>query len=386
MKLAGQIIFPVILLLLAFSGFKALKNSKEPLKSKVPPAITPQVEVVEISPSDYAPPLRSFGTVQSYFESTLTPQVSGDITEVSDSFRVGITVAKGEILARIDDVTYKAALADAEANLANSKRTLAEEQIRVDQASADWLASGRSLSKASDFVLRKPQLAAARADIASAEAAVEKAKTDLENTTMRAPYDAIVLERTASIGNLANIQQAIGKLVASEKAEVRLPLTADQMARLNLPSGTASKESIAILLTNPAQPNSEWSAQLVRKDPSIDPQNQVSYVIAEIDQPYTGQAQALPVGTFVNASIPSKPLVDVYEITSSALVNDLFVWAVDSDNKLRKLDAKRMQSFESKVFIDIETDLDPPLVILTRPLTNFREGDEVKVLTGEDTK
>ncbi len=388
MKLLGQILFPLLIIAIGFAGYSKLKSLKPPKKSKQAKVVIPVVSIADVSPEDHTPPVRSFGTVQSYFETTLTPQVTGEIVEVSEQFKVGVMVKKGELLARIDATDYHAILAGLTATKVTAMQVLAEEEIRVKQASEDWVASGRSLAKASDFVLRKPQLAAARANIKSAEAAEAKAKVDIERTVIRAPYDAVVLARSASLGNLANSQQSLGRLVATEKSEVRLPLSAEQFSRVKLPvSTTGSSESgqpLNVTLTSPSHEGLEWQGDLVRTEAVIDEANQVSYVIAEIENPYTSHTQPLAMGTFVNALIPAVAIKGAYKLNEAALVNDKYVWALDTESRLQRLVAIRRQSYEGDVFLTIETkDLTPPLKIVTRPLTNFKSGDEVS--TGSDS-
>ena len=82
--------------------------------------------------------MRSYGNVGSYFETDLTPQVSGKITFVSPKFRVGETVDTEHLLVQIDPTDYRAALATAEANLTVAERTFEEEKIRAEQAAGDW--------------------------------------------------------------------------------------------------------------------------------------------------------------------------------------------------------------------------------------------------------
>lgn len=379
MKLLGQILFPIFILFLGYVGFGALKKSKPEPKSKKAQVVIPLVNVLEVSPADHAAQVLSFGTVQSYFETTLTPQVTGEIISVSESFRVGMMVEKGAVLARIDDTDYQATLAALKADKVNAQQVLAEEEINVRQAAADWTDSGRKISDASDFVLRKPQLAAATANVQSAEAAEAKARVDIERSVIRAPYDAMVLARTASLGNLANQQQPLGRLVAVSKAEVRLPLTAVQLSRIAVSRLSSGGAPIDITLTSAADDAVQWPAQLVRVEAAVDQVNQVTYAIAEIDTPYKGHDKPLTIGTFVNVSIPANPIKNAYSVNESALVNDAFVWVINADGKLKKLAAKRMQSSEGSVFLNIEReDLTPPLRIATRPLTNFKNGDKVK--------
>ena len=385
MKFILKLIIPFVFIVLAFMCVKILISKKQPSLSRVPDVVAPQVDIIAVDQKDHQPPILSYGTVQSYFETTLTPQVSGQITEVAEGFRVGNMVKKGALLARIDDTDYTAVLAQESANLTTAKRTLLEEEIKAKQAEQDWRASGRNINSASDFVLRKPQLEAARANIQSAMATEAKAKADIERTMIRAPYDAVVLERMASLGNYANQQQPLGKLVATERVEVRLPLTADQAALIDLPGlHQENAARLTVTLTSATKAGAEWQGWLMRTEPSVDPQNQVTYVIAEVEGPYQAKPEPLVVGTFVNARIPGRVIAGSYKIPEAALVNDAYVWVVSNEDKLCRITAKRVYGHEAHVYLRLSDKelqaaaIKPPLHIVTRPLATFKHGKDVK--------
>lgn len=388
MKLFLKLAIPIAFIILAFLFVKVLISKKRPDVTRVAEVIAPQVDVLDVDVNNHQPPVLTYGTVQSYFETTLTPQLSGQITEVAAAFRVGNMVKKKALLARIDATDYLAVLARESSNLTNARRALVEEEIKAKQAAQDWTASGRDLSSASDFVLRKPQLKAARASIESAIAAETKAKADIERTMIRAPYDAVVIKRSASVGNYASPQQALGKLIATEKVEVRLPLTAEQVAIVQLPrileaTSNQNPDQQKVVFTSATKEGAEWQGELVRIEPSIDPKNQVAYVIAEIEKPYHAEPEPLVVGSFVNARIPGRVIDQSYKIPEAALVNDAYVWVVDEGNKLCRVDAQRVYGHATNVYLRISDQvlegfgLKSPLRIVIRPLATFKHGREV---------
>ncbi|MDG1356675.1 MAG: efflux RND transporter periplasmic adaptor subunit [Akkermansiaceae bacterium] len=388
MKLFLKLAIPIAFIILAFLFVKVLISKKRPDVTRVAEVIAPQVDVLDVDVNNHQPPVLTYGTVQSYFETTLTPQLSGQITEVAPAFRVGNMVKKKALLARIDATDYLAVLARESSNLTNARRALVEEEIKAKQAAQDWTASGRDLSSASDFVLRKPQLKAARASIESAIAAETKAKADIERTMIRAPYDAVVIKRSASVGNYASPQQALGKLIATEKVEVRLPLTAEQVAIVQLPrileaTSNQNPDQQKVVFTSATKEGAEWQGELVRIEPSIDPKNQVAYVIAEIEKPYHAEPEPLVVGSFVNARIPGRVIDQSYKIPEAALVNDAYVWVVDEGNKLCRVDAQRVYGHATNVYLRISDQvlegfgLKSPLRIVIRPLATFKHGREV---------
>ena len=380
MTTIARIVVPLIILFAALLGFRLLsKLAKEPEKKDVR-RIVPELPVLLVSPEDHSPEVRSFGTVRPSFETVLTAQVPGRIVEVSPDFRLGKRVSEGDLLVEIDPTDYQAALSAQQASASLAERSYAEEKIRAEQAAADWRASGRKLSDASDFVLRKPQLAASEANISSARAAVRKAEADLARTQIRAPFDLIVTRRLASPGNLANAQSELGTLVATESVEVPLSLTTSEAARVKLPYATG--EGAALTLTSPTAPGLRWEARFVRLSPQVT-RDQVLTVIAEVKDPFKEGAR-LPIGTFVNAEIVASVIEDSYRVPESALIDDSYVWIVTEENRLKKVEAVRLHGQQGRVWLRIEdSGLSAPLKIVTRVLATFTEGSEVKALEQE---
>ena len=124
--------------------------------------------------------------------------------------------------------------------------------------------------------------------------------------------------------------------------------------------------------------------EIVRSEPTVDKRNQVTYLIAEVFGPYDVESQRLAMGAFVNASIPANPIRNSYVLPEAALVNDAFVWVIDEDNKLARVDVSRVYSLDGKAYVRIKGgDFTQPLRLVVRPLTNFRQGMDVRPITNE---
>ena len=370
-KTTLQILLPILFVFAGYLTFQKMKASKEPPRSKPRVVVVPEAEVVTISPKSYAPPMQSFGIVESYDTTSLISQVQAPVIEISPFFRTGLQVSKGDVLVKIDPAEFLANVETARANIVIAESSLSEEKVTAQQAKDDWVASGRKLESASDFVLRKPQLASAEASVQSARADLALAMKDLENTRIRAPYDGVISSRNISIGNLATISTILGTILSTEKAEVRLPLTPDQLAQWHM------VDEQELTFTNPGMPESSWTGVVRRTDPTIDSQNQVSYLIAEIDSPYASEP-TLPIGTFLNAEIPTPALENVYKVADTALVNDAFIWQVNDDNTLRKVAVSRHRSYQGFVYFSSIGEFKTPVLrVITRPLTTYKSGEEV---------
>lgn len=378
LKLAiNLVVAPFILLLLCALAVIWVKGKKSP------PAV-PQKEVVisvavsEVAPETASPTLETFGNTQSYFNTSVSSQVGGEIIEVSPSFEVGSSIEKGAWLAKINPADFEAALASRQAALASAQTALAEEETRSLLAREDWLAAGRSISQANDLTLRKPQLAAAKANVDSARAAVDQAKLDLERTTLRAPFTAIVNQRSISLGDVVSRGAKLGSLIARERIQVRLPLTPNQASRVKLPNFGDANSSLLATLTTPSIPNASWTATLTRVEPIIDPKNQSIYLVGEIENPFEDPDAFLPVGAFVRAEIHGAPIENVYRFPEASVVEDAFVWVVDEQSKLAKQAVEIVFSQQGQILTRIDSPLSPPpFQVLTLPLASLQEGQSV---------
>lgn len=380
-KLLNLLFAPVILILAGALVFALVKMRKTP-PARIPETAVPRVEVIESSPVDATPTVATYGNVRSYYETSIASQVAGKIESVATDFETGRALKKGELLVKIEDADFKTVIAERESSLAAVEQTLADEETRSRIAREDWLASGRKIEDAPDFTLRKPQLTAARAAVTAAQAAVDKALLDLQRTEIQAPFDAIVQERAASPGNVVASGATLGTLISRDRAEVRLPLTPEQVARLDLPLAfvQGTNAPIHAMLHSPSRPGARWDAVIHRTEAAVDLKNQVLYVIAEISKPFENPETFLPVGAFVTAELTGKPIKDVHRLPDAALIDDEYVWIADPENQLRRQPVVRLFGEQGTFLARIESPVTPmPLRILTRPLASFREGTDVTI-------
>lgn len=373
------ILAPLFLLAAILLVKSWIANKPEP-RSSPPPPVIPRVAFLESSASEHAPNIETFGNVRAFQRSQVASQVAGKVISVSENFQAGRSVASGETLLTVEQSDYLAAIETQKSALATAKKTLAEEKSRSRIALQDWIDSGRNPADAPPFTLRKPQLAAAEADVASATATLGKANQDLERTTVSAPFAAIVQERTASPGNVITSGTVLGTLIDRERTEVRLPLTPEQAAQLTLPLSFALDSSklpaLSTTLTSLNQPGASWTAAITRTEPSLDSVNQVLFVVAEIKNPFDDPEAFLPIGAYVNATIAGKPIPNVHRLPESALLEDRYVWILDAEDTLRQQPVERIFSSGGYFLARIADPLTPePLRVASRPLVSFISGD-----------
>lgn len=185
----------------------------------------------------------------------LAPQVSGVLTDVS----VGINqlVAKGEVLARIDQSSYELAVRKAEADLvqagqsigagtegiaaAQARVTEAKTKLAYDQRDAErtFELERHGVAPKKDADRSRTRIERSRAEVTRAEAELEQAKAelgdsgvenpqiqaaitalevarlDLERATLRAPTDGVVLNVKIDTGHYAQVGQRLMTFVST---------------------------------------------------------------------------------------------------------------------------------------------------------------------------
>ncbi len=336
-----KIIGPVLVLALGV-GFMAWMLSTAPEAKKKEKRQAPLVvEVVDVKPRDYPITIHSFGEVRARTQTTVSAEVAGRIVETGPHFNAGDYVRKDELLARIDDRDYRAAVTIARAELAAQQVKLDQEQAQSRQALLDWRELGRG-GKPSDLVLRKPQLASARAAVDSARARLAQARTNLARTEIRAPYDARILEKKADIGQFVSRATPVATIFATDYVEVSLPLDDRQLAFVDLPEhyrGEKAAEGPSVVLR---ANGSQWRGRITRTAAAVDPKSRQQQVIARVDDPFghaSGARAPLKIGLYVEAEIQGKTLRDAIVIPRAALrENDTVLLAVDGHLKRQPVD------------------------------------------------
>ncbi|MBL8261593.1 MAG: efflux RND transporter periplasmic adaptor subunit [Xanthomonadaceae bacterium] len=205
-----------------------------------PPA--PEVSVAQVLQRDVTQWNDVTGRFSAVETVELRPRVSGYIERVA--YREGDEVRKGQLLFVIDQRPYRAALAQAEANLerARSEARLARSQDARAQALIDAKAISRE-----EFDTRKAATAQGDAGVRAAEAAVASARLDLQFTEVRSPIDGRAGRALVTTGNLA---QADGTLLTTVVSldPVHVYFESDEQAFLR--DGTASSSRVRVGLAD----------------------------------------------------------------------------------------------------------------------------------------
>lgn len=354
-----RLIVPVAVLAICVAiGVTLIRTAPKAERRQPPPAL-PAVEVMTVAPTNYPVIVKSQGTVTPRTESTLIPQVSGQIVNASPSFQTGGFFESGEVLLEIDPRDYENNVIVARADLAQAQAVLNEEKARSEQAFRDWETLNLS-DEPNELALRKPQLKSATAAVAAAQARLEQARINLERTRIRAPYTGLVLEKNVDVGQFVSPSNVLARIYAVDLVEIRLPLTDDQLSFVNLPEvyrdgsdrGIEQRQPLVYLSARVGGETHRWKGRIVRTEGAIDTESQQIFVIAQVDDPYARHhGMPLKVGQFVEARIGGRVLVGVFDLPRAAVRRNNEVLVVGTDDTIDRRQVDVVWSEDERVIV-----------------------------------
>ena len=325
---------------------------------KKPPSML--VDVMRVHAANEKITVKAQGSVTPRTQTTLISEVSGLITEVSAAFVAGGFFSKGDVLVRIDDRNYRAEVKRAQAAVRAAETKVTRETGLADYAREDWERAQsvlRSSKAATDLAMRKPQQAEALASLEFAKADLEKREGDLDRTVIRAPYDGLVREKRADIGQFVNSGTPLAVTFSVEVAEIRLPLPDSQLPYLNLDEHelVQGRGPGVVLSANIGGQLNSWQGRIIRTEGVFDERSRVLYLVAQIDDPYNRYSQkwqhSLRMGTFVEAAIEGEQLDNVIRLPRTALRRDNKIWTVSDNDTLRPVTVEIAHADEQSVLI-----------------------------------
>lgn len=167
---------------------------------KTPPAPPPpEVLVTTVKPQDVPAVKERVATLDGLVNATITARVAGHI--VSQNYKEGTVVKKGDLLFQIDPRPFEEALAQAKATLAKAQAN----RLKAEQDEKRALdLFNKKVTSAAERDTALQATAAGKADVDADEAAVKNAELNLEYTKVTAPIDGLAGFATKQVGDLVS--------------------------------------------------------------------------------------------------------------------------------------------------------------------------------------
>jgi len=362
-----KILLPIIILIGSIGATVALvSNREQPVQEELTEARL-LVDVIQPQVQDTYITVSSQGTAEPRTRTNIVSEVSGRVTEVSPAFVAGGFFRNGDVLLKLDDQNYRAAVSQNTAAVATARSLLEQERGQADVAQREWdrmSEQQREQIRARDLYLRKPQLEEAEARLVSAQADLEKAQADLAKTIIKAPYDGLVSAKNTDIGQFVSTGSAIAEVFAVDYAEVRLPIPENKIQYLDLPSSIQDFNGAdnayntgpeVELISDIGNRRFHWNGHLSRTEGVLDTRTRVLFSVVQVSDPYnlynSVHEEPLRIGTYVKAEIQGQLLEDVMVLPRHTLQANDLVWVADQENRLRSRSVDVITSNGDEVYI-----------------------------------
>jgi RND family efflux transporter MFP subunit len=315
-------------LMLAFAGLlvsSGLAGCSHKATSAEDDAKAAEVTLTKVARQNISQTLTLTGTAaappnQDIRVSALVP---GRIAELKVA--EGDRVAAGEMVAKLDDRTFRDQLQQAEAAVEQAKANL--DNAQLSRARNEDLFQ-RGIAARKDLEDARLQESVAQAGRRQADAALSLARLQLARTEIRAPIDGIVAKRSVSVGEQVDGTAAQPIVEVANLRQVEFLGNAPALYLAKLHAG----EPVGV--TTEAVPEKTFEGRVVAISPAVDPTTGVGLVRIRVPNPNG----LLRLGVFLIAQIPIETHKNALVVPPDAIYrneegqNRVFVVNGDSAN------------------------------------------------------
>lgn len=334
---------PLLVLMGGFFGFSMLVATKPQTKPAENREITWSVAAQKVAYEIYQPRISAFGELRPRREVNLRALVSGEVVATSAGFEDGAQVSKGDVLLEIDPFTYENQLADARAQLKGAKAVLKERQAaaklaRQEKARAQKLFKKGTVSqktvddKNTDATIRAARAEQQQSAVDRINVQVKKAKRDLANTKVIAPFSGFLANITAREGRVLNPNDQVGVLLDSDNFDVVFNLSDAEYGRFLERNSEVIGRPVNIVWQLGGE-RIELKAEIERVGAQISQATRGVDVYARIDGKLPSNLRG---GAFVTVELLAQPVPDVMAISKDALYGDNTLYLIENGRLTRK--------------------------------------------------
>lgn len=332
------------------------------------------------------PEITTFGRIKSWRRAPLSSPVAGDVIWIADEFRDGARIDAAQTLLRIDPLRAELALADAgnalreaEARQAEAREALsfsaaelaaaetmlelrnrqlgrqqelsrsgstsqtALDNVRMELVTAEQALAARRLS----LVRAENELVYSQLAIETARIARDRARRDVEDTTVKAPFGGVLGQVDAALGREVNAGAALAELIDLSALEVEFDLTAAELSRLLDDQGRLLRQPVSVSQQSGGL-ELKAQGQLLRSGAEVAQSGSGRVAFAGLDEP---RATPFRPGDFVTVKIEEPALVNVAVVPAAALDDQGRLLTINADNRLEDLETQIVGQLGDQVIL-----------------------------------
>ena len=342
--------------LLGFLAIMGIQTGAVAQKGPPPANVRVAIAAIEsLAPETIVP-----GTVVSRNDAKLAAEVNGRLLEVAD---VGTFAGRGDEIAKIEDTTIRLRRDELQAEVESAKARLkyleSEERRYVQLAESNLTAATKLEETRSDRDVSRSDLQVAKSRLAQVE-------DQLDRTSIKAPFDGIVVERLMMPGERVDVGRNVVRMVDQQHLEViaRAPLEYYSFVR----TGQQLKLRTGSVVTSGT----------VRTVVAVGSENTHQFEL-RLDI----ESNRFPVGQTLRVSIPTSNAREALVVPRDALVlrpEGISIFVVDEDKKSKQLMVTT--GIDAGDRIEVIGEVKDGDTVIIRGNERLRPGQSVSIMEG----
>ena len=352
-----------------------------------PPERVDLVEAIRVDSGEARALVQATGTVVADQQVVLSPEVAGRLTWVSADLTPGARFASGTSLARVDARDYEVAVEGEQSRLRQAELELALEENRGSVAAKEWELLGRDAGGDGTLARREPHLEVARANVDAARANLKRAELNLGRTSIRAPFNAVVLSESVDVGQVVGSASQVAVLAGTDRFRIEAAVPYDRLTSLAIPGvdGVTADDASTATITQRLGGGSTItrSGRVIGMGGQLDPQTRTATVLVVVDAPLDPPDGGLPlmIGAFVDVSLDGRTVDQALAVPRTAVYDGDTVWVVGDDTTLERRTVQTGWTLGDR--LQILSGLEAGDQVVTTPLSSPIAGIRVRLL-GEE--
>jgi multidrug efflux system membrane fusion protein len=261
------------------------------------------------------------GELRARHETDLAFRIGGKLLQ--RQAEMGMTVRRGQVLARLDPQDTRLAADAARAQVAAAESELAFARAELDR-NADLL-SKNFISKAV-FDNKQNAYSAARARLDQARAQAGINLNQASYSALIADSDGVITQVLAEAGQVVNAGQAVFRLARSGEREITIAVPESKLAQVKV----GSRASISLW----SLPGNQLAGQVREINGAADPVTRTYAVKVRVDNLPVGAQLGMSANVAIDGAGPSRIIIPLAALTKTAGANPTpAVWLVDRNTR-----------------------------------------------------
>jgi RND family efflux transporter MFP subunit len=382
-RISLHVILPILIVAGSIGFLKYQVDTRPQAERKKPPRQAYLVTVEPVQRTVWTTSVTAMGKVTAAKEVTLSPEVTGVITRIDPEVVPGGVIEKGQLLFEIDSRDYQAVVTQRESDLARARLELKLETGNQSVARQEYKMLEEIIEEQDkELVLREPHLENAQAALGAAQAALDKARLDVQRCTIEAPFNAVIMEKFADLGARVSPASPLISILGTDEYWVEAAVPMDQLSWIRIPKDNGHNGSAVKIYNSSAWGESVYrEGYVIRLLSQLEEEGRMARLLVTVEDPLElNQSQSgspLLIGTYVRADIEGKPIQDVFPIGREYLRDGNTVWVINADNKLEIRPVEIV--FRSKEIVCVTEGLSDGDRIVTSDIPAPVEGMELRM-------